>query len=135
MIIGIIIGIIFWQLIFTAITIISKENDEVMAYTGIGIWIIPAAIAGKIYKTIRTNYIKNHYNGYRFCVGDNTHDWIYIHNRDISKFITDETAKYHIKKYSDGKSWKSIPYSTELYKNQEYYAGWEIAKFLKNSTL
>lgn len=134
MIAGFFVGIIFWQLIFTIITFVTKENEDVMACVGIGIWWVPLFVIGKLYRAIRVYYIKNHYNGYRLCVKGNTYGQIYIHNKDVNKFITDETAEYHIKKYSDGKTWKTLPFTSECYKNQKYFDGWEMKKFMKNNT-
>lgn len=129
-----IFGILFWQLIFLIVAFVTHENEEIMTYFGTGFWMLPIIVFGIAYKLIRTWYIKHNYNGYKFVSNNNVSStWIYISDRDIKKFNLDEDAQYHLRMYSIGTYWKSVPSRFELYRGQKYFNGWDMSKFKNNS--
>lgn len=127
-----IFGILFWQLVFTIIDIITDENKQIIIPVGAGFWVLLIWASGNVYKYIRFEYLKRNYNGYRFGCGKKVYgELIYIHNKDIEKFNFDDTKDYYLVKFSNGSTWKSAPYESEIYKNQKYYYGWDLDLFKK----
>lgn len=122
-----ILSILFWQLIVTVFYVISKENDKVAVYTGIGFWLLPLYIISFIYKKTML-YKSRRYNCYRFFgqIKENQiieNNWIgnyYMTPKLANKFryvyTRNEKVKesYSIQLLREGKDFKSAPHNEEI---------------------
>lgn len=123
-------GILFWQLIFLIAALITNEKEEVIIPIGAGVWFGITLMIAVLYRKIRFEYLKHNYNGYRlYHNGTSSANTIYIKHKIIDDFNFDDTQEYYIKKWSDGKTWKSSPFKSDIYKNQERFHGWDMNKF------
>lgn len=130
-IISAVISIIAWQIICTIVYLLSKENDEVLAWTAL---FVPATILsffGWIYRKIRFAWCKNNLNGYiLYCNGVGVFQ-AYMTDKEAEKLYHEGENDYCIKKFSEGRNWKSAPCKGEIYKGQEKFRGLDMKKFLK----
>lgn len=124
-----IFGILFWQLIFLVAAFATNEKEEVIIPIGAGVWFGITLIIAVLYRKIRFEYLKHNYNGYRLYHNGISDSLIYINHRIVCNFNFDDTKEYYIKKWSDGKTWKSPPFNSDIYKNQEKFHGWDMSKF------
>lgn len=130
-IISTVIGIIAWQVICTIVYLLSKENDEVLVWTAL---LVPVAIIsffGWIYRKIRFAWCKKNLNGYiLYCNGVGMFQ-AYMTDKEAEKLYHEGESDFYIKKFSEGRNWKSAPYKGEIYKGQENFRGLGMKKFLK----
>ena len=56
----------------------------------------------------------------------------YATNKAVSNLTQDETKTYFIKKVSDCKNLKSIPYKSDIYKGQSSFGFWDMNRFKNN---
>lgn len=117
MLLGILYGILIWQVVVFVCIAIWDSDDKTIYISACIPFIIWWLIVKKIVSPIYIKYIKLHYNGYRFYHNkDCGLNIIYMTSKTASKFNQDETKEYYVKLVSEGKDWKSIPVSREIYK-------------------
>ena len=117
MLLGILYGILIWQFVVFVCVAIWDSDDKTIYISACIPFIIWWLIVKKIVSPIYIKYIKLHYNGYRFYHNkDCGLNIIYMTSKTASKFNQDETKEYYVKLVSEGKDWKSIPVSREIYK-------------------
>lgn len=114
---GILYGILIWQFVVFVCVAIWDTDDKTIYISACIPFIIWWLIVKKIVLPIYIRYIKSHYNGYKFYHNkDCGSNIIYMTSKTASKFNQDETKEYYVKLVSEGKDWKSIPVSREIYK-------------------
>lgn len=117
MLLGILYGILIWQIVVFICVAIWNDNDKTIYISACIPFIIWWLIVKKIVSPIYIRYIKSHYNGYRFYHNKDCIIYTkYMAAKTASKFNQDETKEYYIKMVSEGKTWKSIPLRQEIYK-------------------
>jgi hypothetical protein len=114
---GILYGILIWQIIVFICVAIWDSDDKTIYISACIPFIIWWLIVKKIVLPLYIRYIKSHYNGYRFYHNkDCGLEVTYMTVKTASKFNQDETKEYYVKLVSEGKNWKSIPTKNEIYK-------------------
>lgn len=133
-----IIGIIIYQIICMIVYIATSENDDVMSVMAM---LIPYVVwqygIAPIMRKIVLIWCRRNLNIYRCCwikddgtVGQDR-KW-YATNKAVSNLTQDETKTYFIKKVSDCKNLKSIPYKGDIYKGQSSFGFWDMNRFKNN---
>lgn len=141
MLVGILIGILVWQLVGFVVLLITNDEEKV-AIVGV---VIPWAIFGAcfmVYKKIRLTYYKKNYSLCAFystkdeCEPMGHHGGVGIKNRDISKYYQSGENKYYIHVYRNGKDFKSAPDETitTIRKNGYFCQEWVDENFKKPLT-
>ena len=132
------IGIILYQTISMIVYIITKENEYVLSVMAT---LVPFSVWNYILRPIiykiALSWCRKNLNAYRFYwrKGDKIEDgalskW-YATDKNVKNLIQDETKPYFIKKVSDCKNIKSIPYKQDVYKGQPNFKGWDMNKFIE----
>lgn len=142
MLVGIIVGIIIWQLVGFGVLLVT-DDEEKTAIVGV---VIPWAIFGGcmiVVKKIRLAYYKKNYS---LCSlygtqedGKPDHGYfggIAIKNKDIDKYYRQGENKYYVNVYKSGKEFKSCPYETmtKIRKNGWFCQQWVDENFKKPLT-
>lgn len=133
-----IIGIVIYQIICMIVYIVTNEDDNIMSIMAM---LIPFVVwqygIAAIMRKIILIWCRRNLNVYRCCwikddgtVGQDR-KW-YATNKTVANLTQDETRPYFIKKISDCKSLKSIPYKSEIYKGQSSFELWDMNKFKNN---
>lgn len=132
------IAIILYQIISTIVYIATKENEDVLSVMAM---LVPFSVWNYILRPIiykiALSWCRKNLNAYRFYwrKGDKIEDralsnW-YATDKNVKNLIQDETKPYFIKKVSDCKNIKSIPYKQDVYKGQPNFKGWDMNKFIE----
>lgn len=131
-----IIGIIIYQIVCMIVYIVTKENDNVMSIMGMLIpFVIWNYLMRPIIYQIVLAYYRRNYNCYRFCFTkqDGTKDKalgiFYANAKNIKDISQNEKDKYYVELIRNGKDFKSIPYKSDVYKNQERFKGLDMNLF------
>lgn len=141
MLIGILIGILVWQLVGFVVLLVT-DDEEKTAIVGV---VIPWAIFGGcmiVYKKIKFAHFKKNYSVCSFySTKDNGeefghHGGVGIKNKDIPKYFQKGENKYYINIYRSGKECKSLPYETvtTIRKNGYFCQEWVDENFKKPLT-
>lgn len=130
-IISAVIGIIAWQVICTIVYLLSKENDEVLVWTALLVPVTIISFFGWIYSKIRFVWCKKNLNGYILYSNGVGMFQAYMTDKEAEKLYHEGESEFYIKKFSEGRNWKSAPYKGEIYKGQEEFHGLGMKKFLK----
>lgn len=102
MILGIIIGILIWQTIIFLVAVISKENEDLIFFIGLGIWFLICQTIKFLLKFILTKYhnkfsvVVNVYKGDEYFMGNHR-----ISKKLLSKFKTYQNDGYWLKVRND----------------------------------
>lgn len=131
-----IIGIIIYQIVCMIVYIVTKENDNVMSIMGMLIpFVIWNYLMRPIIYQIVLAYYRRNYNCYRFCftkqdgTKDKTLGIFYANAKNIKDISQNEKDKYYVELIRNGKDFKSIPYKSDVYKNQERFKGLDMNLF------
>lgn len=132
-----IIGIVIYQIICMIVYIATKENDDVMSTMAMLIPFVVWSGIAAIMRKIVLIWCRKNLNVYRCCwikndgtIGEDA-KW-YATNKAVANLTQDETQTYFIKKVSDCKNLKSIPYKSDIYKGQSSFGLWDMNKFKNN---
>lgn len=119
-----VIGAVIWQFVCFIVFVVTNENEEATIYTAVGILMIPIVIFGVTFRMVRLQYFKYYYDSY-FLIHNNcsVSNHIYISKHTAQQFNFDNTKEYYIKKISEGRSWKSIPYKQDVYHGEKVFKG------------
>ena len=131
-----IITIIIWQ-IFVFIVYFVTTDDTVSSVLGM---LIPFCVVMGILNFCEKLYLswcKKHLNLYRIFYRENgeiIEDAVfYASNECAEKFTQDDKSDYFIRIIINGKDFKFSPPKSSIYRGEEYFAGWEMDKFLKKT--
>lgn len=128
-IIAALIGIVAWQIIGLIVYEASGENDDVFTYI-LCVPVFILNIIGWCYKKLRFAWCKKNLNGYiLYCNGVSAFSQVYMTDKEAEKLYHEGESNYYIKKYSEGRTWKSAPYKGDIYKGQEKFRGLNMKKF------
>lgn len=130
-IISAVIGIIAWQIICTIVYLISKENDKVLVWTALLVPVTFISFFGWIYRKIRLVWCKKNLNGYILYSNGVGMFQAYMTDKEAEKLYHEGESDFYIKKFSEGRTWKSAPYKGQIYKGQEEFHGLGMKKFVK----
>lgn len=130
-IISAVIGIIAWQIICTIVYLLSKENDEVLVWTALLVPVTFISFFGWSYRKIRLVWCKKNLNGYILYSNGVGMFQAYMTDKEAEKLYHEGESDFYIKKFSEGRTWKSAPYKGQIYKGQEEFRGLGMKKFLK----
>lgn len=117
MIIGILIGIAIWQLVILAVYMITDQDEEKIAITGMLVpWLLLSGLA-MIYVWIRLTYNRKNYSLCSLYGTQNEQPYFYsnnigIKNKDIDKYFQEGENEYFIRITKNGKVFQTTPYET-----------------------
>lgn len=125
------IGIVMWQIIGLIVYEASGEKEEILAWVILFVPVIICNGLGYIYRKLYFVWCKNKLNGYiLYCNGVGVFlSQIYMTDKEAEKLYHESESNYYIKKYSEGRTWKSAPYKGDIYKGQEKFRGIDMKKF------
>lgn len=128
-IIAALIGILVWQIIGLITYEASGENEDALIW----VFCVPALILniiGWCYNKLRFVWCKKNLNGYIFYWnGTSMLSQAYMTDKQAEKLYHEGESNCYIKKYSDGRNWKSAPHKGDIYKGQENFRGIDMKKF------
>lgn len=132
-IIAALIGVVAWQIICMIVYEVSGENDFVLVWVGL---FIPACVlsgVALIYRKLCLVWCKKHLNGYRiYHKGSVYVSQIYMTDKQAEKLYNEGESDYYIKRFSDGATWKSVPFRQDIYKGQEKFQGFDMKNLWRN---
>ena len=140
-----IIAVLAWQLITTIVYFITRENEEIAAITGMGIWAGLVLLLNTIYMSLKLACSRkyNLYQFYSVCDQAKAYNgWVgnyFMTPKMAERFrvYTDEAPSYSIKLLRTGSQFKSVPPKCEIITEEKLRDGFPgmtkdfIAKFLK----
>ena len=123
------IGILAWQIIGIIIYEASGENEDALVYI-LCVPVLILNIIGWCYKKLRFAWCKKNLNGYiLYWSGISGLSQVYMTDKQAEKLYHEGESSCYIKKYSEGRNWKSAPYKDEIYKGQEKFRGIDMKEF------
>lgn len=124
-----IIGIVAWQIIGIIAYEASGENEDVLTWV-LCVPVFILNIFGWCYKKLRFVWCKKNLNGYYlYHNGGSMPLYVYMTDKQAERMYHEDESEYYIKKFSEGKNWKSAPYKGDIYKGQEKFCGVDMTKF------
>ena len=129
------IGIVAWQMISFIVYEISKENQDVLKIFTIGLVAFPVGCVIWIYKTIRFKWCKRYLNGYRFFTNETGLLVYYMTDKQAKRLYSKGENDHYIVKCSEGRSWKSPPHKSEIYRGEKIFHGIDMKKYWKEQSV
>lgn len=117
MVMGILIGMLLWQILVMIVCLLNGQNEEKTGIVGMAIpWLILNCI-GFIYRKTTLVYYKKKYSSCDLYGTENDKPYFFfgsigIKNKDIDKYYKEGENKYYIKIIRNGKDFKNTPYET-----------------------
>lgn len=124
-----IIGVVAWQIIGIIAYEASGENEDVLTWV-LCVPVFILNIFGWCYRKLRFAWCKKNLNGYIFYWnGTSVLSQVYMTDKQAEKLYHEGESNCYIKKYSEGRNWKSAPHKGDIYKGQEKFHGIDMKEF------